>query len=228
MDLLVFGTGLYYKNRKKTFEKDNIIAFVDNDSRKKGKLLDGVPIISPDEIIEKKYDYICLMAKEDYVIQMKEQLEGAGIPSEKVINYFQYGMLRKGSEIQLYYWDNYINESSKKVLLMTHELSFTGAPLVLFYVAKILKEKGYLVVVFSTKDGELRREYVENGIMVIVQENNKRVEPILNLCFQQFDCIFACTLTFTIGRSYFVNLRFHLFGGCMKVSKHMSILVVIS
>ena len=45
MKVVIFGTGLYYKNRKQSLEdKVEITAFLDNDLNKTGKVLDGAEI----------------------------------------------------------------------------------------------------------------------------------------------------------------------------------------
>lgn len=58
--------------------------------------------------------------------------------------------------------------SGKNVLLVSHELSMTGAPVVLHYAAKAIKESGGFPVVVSPKDGMLRAELLNDGITVII------------------------------------------------------------
>ena len=57
----------------------------------------------------------------------------------------------------------------KGVLLFTHELSMTGAPILAFHISKCLKDAGYNVLVFSKQKGPSPLEYKfkENGIPVI-------------------------------------------------------------
>lgn len=47
------------------------------------------------------------------------------------------------------------DKNQKKLLFITPDCSFTGAPLVLFKVAQIMKKKGYLVAFISLEDGPL-------------------------------------------------------------------------
>ncbi len=58
--------------------------------------------------------------------------------------------------------------AGKNVLLVSHELSMTGAPVVLHYAARAIIEGGGFPVVISPKDGMLRSELVNDGITVIV------------------------------------------------------------
>lgn len=62
------------------------------------------------------------------------------------------------------------NESrnQKKILLISHELSYTGAPLLLLNVADIFMSLGYGVIVASPKDGDLKKEFLEKGIDVCI------------------------------------------------------------
>lgn len=61
-----------------------------------------------------------------------------------------------------------ISDDTKLIVMMSHELSRTGAPVVFADAARILKEAGYYVVVFSPMDGPLRKEICDMGIPVII------------------------------------------------------------
>ncbi len=54
----------------------------------------------------------------------------------------------------------------KPVLLVSHELSLTGAPVVLLYMAQTLKRLGMQPMVISPKDGPLRTPFTGEGIPV--------------------------------------------------------------
>ena len=57
---------------------------------------------------------------------------------------------------------------SKKVFVLSHELSLTGAPVVLAHAVRILKESNWQVVVASPTDGMLREEFLREGIPVLI------------------------------------------------------------
>lgn len=59
-------------------------------------------------------------------------------------------------------------ENLKSVLLISHELSLTGAPVALQYMARQLKKDGIFMTVLSPKDGPLRQEFIKDGITVII------------------------------------------------------------
>ena len=56
----------------------------------------------------------------------------------------------------------------KKILVYTHELSLTGAPIVLTHAVRILKEEGYQILVVSPEDGVLKKHFLRDGIPVVV------------------------------------------------------------
>lgn len=58
-------------------------------------------------------------------------------------------------------------KSKKNILLLIHELSRTGAPVVAVDAAKVLIKNGYFVTVVTMRRGPLLKELVENGIPVI-------------------------------------------------------------
>lgn len=196
MKLLIFGTGLYYQNRKENFINEDIVAFVDNNSSKWGTSFEDREIISPERICEMDYDFVCLMAKGEFVEQMRRQLEQLRVPYEKIIDFFEYKATKEERQLLIYYGNSCSTEGKKKILLLTHELSYSGAPLVLFDVARVLKKNGYFVGVLSLRDGELRKDFIREGIMVGIQEDIRRFDTFFFNWFQQFDLVWGNTVTY--------------------------------
>lgn len=62
-----------------------------------------------------------------------------------------------------------ISYSKNSVLLLSHELSLTGAPIALMNMAKILKSMGFAPIVLSPKNGELEIELQQNLIDYVVE-----------------------------------------------------------
>lgn len=91
---LIWGTGKLalgrYEMMKNIPKLNNIkiVGFVDNDSKKWGEKIDGIPIIAPSEIAQASYDYICIfsMWKNEICQQLEEEL---CIPHERVRDFFQ-------------------------------------------------------------------------------------------------------------------------------------------
>ena len=62
------------------------------------------------------------------------------------------------------------SEDSRKILLITHEFSRTGAPRAVLYLAQALsKFYGIRPVIISPSDGPIREEFTENGFPTIVE-----------------------------------------------------------
>lgn len=57
------------------------------------------------------------------------------------------------------------------ILLVSHELSRTGSPQVVFEAAKVLKDQGYFPVVASPEDGPLSRDILAEKIPVIIDQD---------------------------------------------------------
>ena len=56
----------------------------------------------------------------------------------------------------------------KRILILTHELSLTGAPVVLSQAVPILKEAGWQVTVVSPMDGVLKNTFLRENVPVLV------------------------------------------------------------
>lgn len=58
--------------------------------------------------------------------------------------------------------------NGRKILLISHDFSMTGAPIALHYAAKTLKKMGNFVTVLSPWDGGMRQELCSDGIPVMI------------------------------------------------------------
>lgn len=66
-----------------------------------------------------------------------------------------------------YIQETYLEEiSMKKILLVSHEMTYTGAPRSMLNLAIILREENYLVEVATLETGEFESEYNEAGFSV--------------------------------------------------------------
>ena len=80
------------------------------------------------------------------------------------------------------------------LLFVSHDLSWSGAPLILFQLAKWCKEHGYFVTVMSPEDGPLRRKFIEAGIPLIVDPLVVRDHPSFARFAREFGCVIASTI----------------------------------
>lgn len=111
--------------------------------------------------------------------QLIEQIHKMSVISSEIGIYTKamklWNKLEKVEKTQFFFPTKYFPKSDYKgyILLISHELTRTGAPVVLQDMAKILQKNGYFVVMLSPYDGVLREEICQEGIPVIV---NKHLE----------------------------------------------------
>ena len=85
---------------------------------------------------------------------------------------------------------------AKSILLASHDLTLSGAPFLLYYLAKELKKEGYFVTVISPTKGDLQEKYKEINVPVVIDPvfasfDFMRFESFLS----KFDVIFVNTIT---------------------------------
>lgn len=88
-----------------------------------------------------------------------------------------------------------INDSDKYVLVMSHEMDLTGAPIALFNTVLYLKNNGYCPVVISPNNGFLTSKYISKDIPVIIYRDLFG-NDLLDNFYHLFHFIFINTLTF--------------------------------
>lgn len=80
----------------------------------------------------------------------------------------------------------------KKMLLISHELNLTGAPIALGYFAKAVQKQGYLPVLVSPHDGALRKQLIEIGFPILIYKDLFQTNFIPQ-CAGLFDLVVVCT-----------------------------------
>ena len=85
------------------------------------------------------------------------------------------------------------NETGTRILLVSHELNLTGAPVALGYFAQSLKKQGHFPVVIAPRDGALRETLCQDGIPVIILENLYQSSVVM-----QAEAIFDAVIVNTI------------------------------
>lgn len=82
-NVLLFGASRGGRNFMKNYAGNyNYLAIIDNDEKKRGKLLDNIEIILPSQILEFSYDKIIVTSM--YVNSIKKQLIELDIPLNKI------------------------------------------------------------------------------------------------------------------------------------------------
>ena len=81
----------------------------------------------------------------------------------------------------------------KRALVFSHELSLTGAPLVLVQAVESLKRMNYDVLVVSPVDGPLRDTYLRDQVPVIIEPELFSDFEYIKIVYD-FDFVIACTV----------------------------------
>ncbi|MBD5493225.1 MAG: glycosyltransferase family 4 protein [Lachnospiraceae bacterium] len=178
MKILLFGTGDYYRKYKSWFKQEEIIGLIDNDETKQGTLIDGYKVYLPCEAAGLLYDCVAILSVHEET--MRKQLIELGVPENKI---YKFSELYKHPEIVMadqpvVLWGNErvfsritMNDQPETILIMSHNLDYNGASLVLFYLAQILIKSGFSIFFASWSDGVLRKHLYEKNIPTIIDPN---------------------------------------------------------
>lgn len=171
MKIFIFGTGEYYRKYLKWAKKFEILGLIDNNPENQGSDVDGFKVFSPDILEFSEFDRVYILST--YVNEIREQLLSTGIPEEKIFYYFQLEASEMDNYVKKYYPEAYSGPDriyTKKIILISHDLSVTGAQNCLLQASKLLVQNGYQVIVGSPYDGDLRKDFSEAGATVIIDE----------------------------------------------------------
>ena len=201
---LLFGTGDYYERYKKWFQREDVLALLDNSPAKQNEMIDGIKVLSPDEGVRLSFDVIVILSF--YVKAMRKQLVDLGVPENKIYHFYDlHGLLyKKELKRPVQYYGNaekvveLSGQSEKKVLLLSQDLTLGGPSIALFHVAKILVKRGYQVVYASMIDGPLREKLLANNIPVIV-DVNLQIETMKDSeWIRNFSLLFCNTINYHV------------------------------
>ncbi len=88
--------------------------------------------------------------------------------------------------------DNYVDKNS--ILVFSHQLTRTGAPIVLLDLIRIMKKEGYKVAVISFMDGDLKDEYMAEEIPVGIYRSSYISRELIDILSKYFGMWFVNTL----------------------------------
>ena len=92
----------------------------------------------------------------------------------------------------------YLDAKNCDILLFSHELSITGAPLVLFNIAKILKTRNHKPIIISPNHGSLEKSLKSEEIEYYVCAGIDNINiSELKTCFSKFDLAICNTYLLT-------------------------------
>jgi O-antigen biosynthesis protein len=85
-------------------------------------------------------------------------------------------------------------ETSADLLFVSHDLSLSGAPMMLFHAAAWCKRHGMFVTVMAPEDGPLRGEFEAEGIPLIIDPLVEAEHESFPAFARDFDCVIANTI----------------------------------
>ena len=92
---------------------------------------------------------------------------------------------------------NVENRNARDILFVSHELSLTGAPILLMDAVRTSISQGDFPVVVSPVDGPLRKKFEELGVAVIVDANIRENNGFFEGFARNFDLVLVNTLVLT-------------------------------
>ncbi len=195
MKIAIFGVGLIYQRNKYLFKNYQVEYIIDNAEAKQGSLIDGMIISAPNEVDYDKCSYIIIMVQ--HYDEIRKQLLDLGVSEDKIVPYTRLGELldqrvlvyEKNGQLELEEWlSKKISCHQKIVMIFSHELSYSGVPVALLNLAKILKTMGYIVILAGlsadTFEYEIQKEeidYINN--LEIFYEGKKFLELVNRIDF---------------------------------------------
>lgn len=191
MKIIIFGTGKLFELHKHRFSNMKIVAYLDNNPKKWDTYIDSTKIVSPDQVYQFRYDYILIVSK--YYEQMRKQLLDLGINKDVILDCENTKIFGMRSVTR---FENIISEIFKKnILLVTHSLSLTGAPLMLLNMAELLYQNGYKVTLYALEKDKLLYEFIRKNISVNLFSDFVFDENEVKYYFGKYDLIIVNTVT---------------------------------
>lgn len=211
MDIVIFGTGNYYRRFRRFIDMSKVTAIVDNNPSKWGMLIDGMKISSPDDINYGSVTYVLILVKDTEAIV--KQLVSKGVSRECIKDHADIAMLF-GIESSVISGDDKVafddwrqrNLERKKFFILSNEMARSGVPIAMMNLCFILQRMGYSMVYGALDEGNLEEELSLNGIdyikNVAVFANDKALQEFL----ASFDCFIFGSIAVSDEGSIFSKL----------------------
>lgn len=190
MKIVVFGLGRIYQKKKKVLMEHQVVGYIDNNRELWGTKINGIKVYRPDDIALLNYDIVCIMSI--YEKEIKEQLIKLGVQEQVIVSYNEIS----GRNIILYNKLTDVFNNKKKVLFFTHDMSVSGAPIVLYYFACIIKKYGFTPAVICRTEGHLQQDFLNEDIPVIINSDLTKFNWFLWKIIESFDYYVLNTIFF--------------------------------
>lgn len=186
--VVLYGTGNLYNKYYDKFYDLEIVAVLDSDNNKIGKCINGYIVNSPLYLNEIKYDFIILLIV-DYN-KVMYNLINIGIDRENIKTIDDYRFFEKYREII----DVRDNTEKKEILMVSHEMNYRGAPLMLLNLADVLVESGFCVDIVCDSKGDLYETLLKKKYGLLYFTDFNFGEKEIEKYFGEYKLIIANTL----------------------------------
>ena len=164
MDILIFGTGGFYKTHKSELLRDfNVLYLVDNDKAKENLMIDDIAFIQPEQVINIDFSAIFIMSEFD--VEIREQLLNLGVLPEKIIK--GKALLKLSNGQRLNYIENKLFPADRILLACMQKSGSTYMATLFSCLPKFYQES--FVPNYGGREQEIC-EYTINNL--ISQKNN--------------------------------------------------------
>lgn len=182
--IIIFGLGGTYKNERKKnsslFEGLNIVAYSDNNQTLWGTMVNGIYVVSPEELSQINYEKIVVIS--NYYKEICIQLIELGINENKIIHWDEYSI--QHCHDYILYKSGYSKNSSKTIILISTTLEYNGGTIALINAAISLFDLNYDVTICGPGAEKDIVNYINSkGINVVIDPavkypNEKELEWI--------------------------------------------------
>ena len=148
----------------------DVLAFLDNDVEKQGKIIDGCAVLSPEQVQELEYEAVILCSVA--IDKMRQQLLALGVLDEKIVPYQMIRDFVRGelSNVTFKVFGSFMvdDEKEKRAALFFNEIGRSGAPIALLEAARILCKQGWKVTAYAEHDGTLHSDLKNIGVVIVL------------------------------------------------------------
>ncbi len=205
MQIIIWGTGKYYINRKEELteylqkEKIEVVAFCDNNTELWDKQFEGIRVVSPETINKIHFDAVLIMST--YVKEIELQLLQLGIGHAEIL-FWEVFRGRMRQRKKTIYCGKQISKKheGKQILIISVSLGYAGGQLAAVYTARVLQDRKYdVVLAASCGEDSFIKEAVKQGITVVIYPSLPYICEKDSDWLKQFDIVIVNTFPMLVS-----------------------------
>lgn len=210
---ILFGTGIYYERFiDKVKEYVNIVALLDNSDEKKGTIIDGIIVNSPENIGNIEYDRILLLAENISARQMYNQLVLLGVETSKIQFVDEFFAEHCYDIFKVYNGKKIMNhKKTNNIGILAIPLGYDGSSIAICNMARVLVSCGNKVsLIVADANAELIRIMTDAGVDIVICPG--------------VGCIGVKTLDFLETYDFFIINTFSMIDAVVKCRLHKKVI----